>query len=145
MMSAHELGIAGEKAAVDYLRKKGYQIAETNWVLEIRNNSEHKQRGRKELDIIAYDGPELVIVEVKTRTNEYYGHPELAVTPQKQRNIFNATNAYIHSKKLDVNVRFDIISIVGTSPDNFQITHLINAFRPRVSNTYRAYRTYRRR
>ena len=56
MAKHNELGKKGEEIAAQYLSEKGYEILERNW----RNR-------HKEIDIIAKDGNELVIVEVKTR------------------------------------------------------------------------------
>ena len=56
MAEHNDLGRLGEQLAHDFLIAKGYQILEQNWSC-----------GHKEIDIIAMDGKELVIVEVKTR------------------------------------------------------------------------------
>lgn len=66
------LGIEGEDFAVTFLKKLGWQILERNW----RNK-------KAELDIIAKDGEILVFVEVKTRSTNYFGPPEWAVTEKK--------------------------------------------------------------
>jgi len=56
MAKHNEFGKQGEELAAQFLMEKGYEILERNW----RNR-------HKEIDIIAKDGEELVIVEVKTR------------------------------------------------------------------------------
>ena len=101
MAEHNEFGKLGEEIAANYLIGKGYEILERNW----RNR-------HKEIDIIAKDGEELVIVEVKTRKNDDYGEPFIAVSLQKQTRLICAANAYIFSHNLDCNTRFDIISIV---------------------------------
>ena len=118
MAKHNELGRLGEEIAANYLVEKGYEILERNW----RNR-------HKEIDIIAKDGEDLVIVEVKTRTSDAYGEPDLAVTQQKQTRLIYAANAYIFSHSIDTNTRFDIISIVfdGEKPD---IDHIEDAFLP---------------
>ena len=73
MAQHNELGRQGEEIAVKYLLEQGYKILERNW----RNQ-------HKEIDIIAMDGEELVIVEVKTRMKDDY-EPYLSVTKPKQR------------------------------------------------------------
>ena len=118
-MAAHnDFGNLGEELAVDYLTGKGYKILERNW----RNI-------HKEIDIIAKDGDFLVIVEVKTRQTDAYGAPDTAVTKRKQRMLIAAANAYITRNKLDVETRFDIISIIlkGSEP---VIEHIEDAFLP---------------
>lgn len=118
MADHNDLGKTGEELAVQYLTDKGYTILERNW----RNR-------HKEIDIIAKDGDELVIVEVKTRQNSNFGQPDLAVNKQKQRLLIYAANAYIFRNNLDINTRFDIISIVF---DNGKpvIDHIEDAFLP---------------
>ena len=118
-MAEHiDFGKQGEKIAVNYLTDKGYEILERNW----RNR-------HKEIDIIAKDGKELVIVEVKTRKSNNYGEPDLAVNKQKQRLLISAANAYIFRNKLDIDTRFDIISIVFKD-DKPVIDHIEDAFLP---------------
>ena len=117
-MDPHELGKLGEELAVEYLIKKGYQILERNW-----------RSGHKEIDIIAQKDDILVIVEVKTRTSDDYGDPDIAVGAYKQRMLIWAADAYVRYKNLNVDVRFDIISIVFTD-DEPQIEHIEDAFIP---------------
>ncbi len=118
-MAAHnDLGKLGEDLAVQYLTDKGYEILERNW-----------HNIHKEVDIIAKDGQYLVIVEVKTRQNDEYGEPDLAVTKRKQRMLIAAANAYISRKELDMETRFDIISIVVKDSDPV-IKHIEDAFLP---------------
>ena len=118
-MAAHnDLGKLGEDLAVQYLTDKGYEILERNW-----------HNIHKEVDIIAKYGQYLVIVEVKTRQNDEYGEPGLAVTKRKQRMLIAAANAYISRKELDMETRFDIISIVVKDSDPV-IEHIEDAFLP---------------
>lgn len=120
MGTHNELGKEGEEAAAAYLRGNGYSILHRNW-----------HSGRKELDIIAEKDRELVIVEVKTRRNEEFGSPEDAVTPRKIRNIVASADAYIKHFVIDLPVRFDIITVVGTQPP-FDIEHIEEAFFPPI-------------
>lgn len=116
MIEPHKLGKTGEDLAVEYLISKGYQILERNW-----------RSGHKEIDIIALDDNTLVVVEVKTRKCDDYGEPGIAVGPMKQRMLVWAAEAYVRYNKLDVDVRFDIISIVFTDTDQ-KIEHIEDAF-----------------
>ena len=118
MAEHNELGKLGEDLAVQYLTDKGYEILERNW----RNI-------HKEIDIIAKDGDDLVIVEVKARQTDEYGEPDIAVTKRKQRMLIAAANAYITRKGLDVETRFDIISIIYRD-GNPVIEHIEDAFLP---------------
>ena len=65
-----------------------------------------------EIDIIAEEGDVLVFCEVKTRTNDRYGAPELAVTALKQRQIRKIALGYITVRGLHDRVcRFDVVAI----------------------------------
>ena len=118
MAKHNDFGKLGEELAVNYLIGKGYEILERNW----RNI-------HKEIDIIAKDGKDLVIVEVKTRQTDEYGNPDVAVTKKKQRMLIAAANAYITRNNLDIETRFDIISIVFKD-DAPVIEHIEDAFLP---------------
>ena len=118
MAEHNDFGKLGEELAVNYLIGKGYEILERNW----RNI-------HKEIDIIAKDGKDLVIVEVKTRQSDEYGDPDVAVTKKKQRMLIAAANAYITRNNLDIETRFDIISIVFKD-DAPVIEHIEDAFLP---------------
>ena len=118
MTDNHELGREGEERACGFLRSQGYEILETNW-----------RCGNHELDIIAKQGNTLVVAEVKTRKSSYYGEPENAVNAKKRKIIVNAADAYIRIKGLDMEVRFDIISLVIGSGQT-TINHIPDAFYP---------------
>ena len=118
MAEHNDFGKLGEELAVDYLTGKGYEILERNW-----------RNVHKEIDIIAKDGKFLVIVEVKTRQTDEYGEPDVAVTRKKQRMLIAAANAYITRKGLDIETRFDIISIIFRDGEPV-IEHIEDAFLP---------------
>ena len=116
-MAQHNLlGKSGEEYAAEYLISRGYVIREINWV-----------SGKYELDIVAYRDATIVIVEVKTRSSVDFAYPEEAVTEKKIRNIVLATDAYMRMFDLDMEVRFDVISIVGKEPP-YEIEHIEDAF-----------------
>lgn len=116
MRETMELGKAGEDIAAEYLRKKAYRILERNWKF-----------GKNEIDIIARDGQFLVVVEVKTRHSNYFAEPEMAVTRDKQRILVRSANAYVRYKRLNLEVRFDVIAII-LSEEGEQINHIPDAF-----------------
>jgi putative endonuclease len=119
-MAEHNiLGDKGEKTAVDFLKNKGYEILHTNW-----------RNGKYELDIVARLDEELVIVEVKTRSQNSLVTPEGAVDRKKIRHIVAAANKYVNLFDVDLNVRFDIIAITGK-----EIEHIEDAFYPPLETT----------
>ncbi|HEY9114538.1 MAG TPA: YraN family protein, partial [Bacteroidales bacterium] len=116
MAKHHELGKKGELIAIDFLKEKGFEILETNFRLE-----------KDEIDIIAKDGATIVFVEVKTRSTNYFGEPEIAVGANKMEFLLRAAENYLISKNLNSEIRFDIISIVLNSRQK-KIRHIVDAF-----------------
>ena len=116
-MAAHnELGKWGEDLAVDYLQRKGYTIVERDW-----------KSGHRDIDIIAYDeNGTLVFIEVKTRRNRLFGDPEDAVDYRKLRSLQSSMNHYIKYRRINVEVRLDIITVVGTIGEEPNIEHIID-------------------
>ena len=116
MAQHNELGKKGEQLAIDYLIKKGYTIRDKNWRFQ-----------KAEIDIIAQKENILAVVEVKTRSSDYFGNPQDFVNPKKIKLLVTAINEYVISKDLDVEVRFDIIAIIKTEKET-KIEHLEDAF-----------------
>lgn len=116
-MAFHNLlGEEGEKIAIQYLKSKKYIIHHTNW-----------RMSHLEVDIIAEHEDELVFVEVKTRSSDKYGSPEEAVDNQKERDLIRLANVYLENLQLEVDSRFDIISIILNEKES-NITHFEDAF-----------------
>lgn len=112
----------GEDLAAEYLSGAGYQIIARNY----RNIY-------GEIDIIAQDSSKptnaLVFVEVKTRKNTLFSHPNEAVTRKKQRQISKVALDYLsRNNQANVAARFDVITIL--LPDNGypEIELIENAF-----------------
>ncbi len=118
MAEHNELGKTGEQLAREYLISRGYKILETNWRL-----------GKDEIDLIARDRDQLVVVEVKTRTSNILVEPEAAVAKEKQRMLVRGANNYVQRHNINAEVRFDILSII-ISKDKHHIKHIPDAFYP---------------
>ena len=116
MAEHNELGEKGEQLAVDYLEKNGYLIIERNWRFK-----------KAEIDIIAQKGEILAVIEVKTRSSNYFGNPEDFVKPKKIKMLVNAIDKFVKYRDLDVEVRFDIIAIILDN-NQFEFEHLEDAF-----------------
>lgn len=113
---ALEFGKMGEQMTARYLTDKGYIILEHNY-----------RRGHLEIDLIALDGDELVIVEVKSRAYDNILHPEAAVDHKKRQALIRLANEYVKSHNRKENVRFDIITVVSKE-GGAEIKHLKNAY-----------------
>jgi|SRR5690606_1938847 len=117
-MAKHTItGRKGEQLAHGFLVKLGYKILENNWRFE-----------KKEVDIIAEDGDELVFVEVKTRSNFNFGFPEEAVNEAKQNFLKIAAEAYCFEKGTEQTIRFDIIAVLLKNGQSEEIKHFKDAF-----------------
>lgn len=121
-MAAHnDFGKWGEDRAEEFLRQKGYSILARDW-----------HNGHKDIDIVAYDNSDdtLIIVEVKTRHRETVTTALQAVTLKKEKNIIQSAFAFARSTgHFFPNIRFDIITIVGTI-DNHELTHYPGILKP---------------
>ena len=116
-MAAHnELGDKGEQLAIDFLIKNDYKILEKNY-----------RYLKAEVDIIAQKENTLAVIEVKTRSSDYFGNPQDFVNPKKIKLMLSAIDNYVVEKDLDVEVRFDIIAIIHQQ-NNTKIEHLEDAF-----------------
>ena len=117
---SYALGIEGEDMAADYLSSSGYVILERRFRIH-----------SIEIDIIASKGKELVFVEVKTRSSDFFASPESAVNVKKQKRMILAADYYVRERGIDAEIRFDIVSVVRNR-DTEHISHIKNAFPPFV-------------
>lgn len=113
---ALEFGKVGEQMTAKYLTDKGYIILEHNY-----------RRGHLEIDLIALDGDELVIVEVKSRAYDNILQPEDAVDHKKRLALIRLANEYVKTHGRKENVRFDIVTVVSKE-GGAEIKHLKNAY-----------------
>jgi putative endonuclease len=120
MIKELNTGSKGEELATQYLLEKGFKIIERNW-----------RYRHYEIDIIAIDRHELVIAEVRSRSEAMLVPAADTVNLKKQRFLIQAANAYIEKTNSNLEVRFDIITIVFSKND-FKIEHIPNAFYPLV-------------
>lgn len=121
MAIRNEIGKQGESEARAYLEHKGYQILHTNWHYH-----------HYELDIVARQDNELVVVEVKTRSKDYLLEPEEAVDLRKIKRIVAAADAYVRLFRCSLPVRFDIITLIRDT-QGYQIReHIEDAFYPPI-------------
>ena len=112
----NEFGKKGEELAVNHLIKNGYKVVHRNY-----------RYLKAEIDIIAKKGDILAIVEVKSRSSDYMQSIAETVTEKKIKLLVMAADHYIISKDLEVEARFDIIT-VHRNGAKFNIEHLENAF-----------------
>ncbi len=116
-------GRDGEEIARRYLRRRLYQIMETNY------------RSRYgELDIIARRGNIIAFIEVKARRDKRLGEPYESVGPRKQAQIRRMASIWLaehqHDEKIgDYDFRFDVISVMlNEEGAAASIEHIKDAF-----------------
>lgn len=112
------LGKLGEDRAAAYLLKQNYQLIGRN-IRVLRG----------EIDIIAQHEKQLIIIEVKTKTTAEVAEPWQQVTKSKQRQLIKLADSYVKQEGIDLDVRFDVISILMHGR-NHELTHIESAFYP---------------
>ena len=113
-------GREGEDEAYFYLRRQGYIVVARNW---------RTRRRRGELDLVAWDGPVLCFVEVKTRSTRDVKPAEAAVDRPKRRELEAMAREYCRKTPAPAPVRFDIVSVYRDQPAApAQITLFKDAF-----------------
>ncbi|MGH9355955.1 MAG: YraN family protein [Terriglobia bacterium] len=114
-------GRRGETLAYWFLRCNGYTMVARN--LRVR-------QGVGELDLVGWDGRVLAFIEVKTRTGEEFGAPELAVGLAQQQRIAEAAQFYVRRlKRKAVNYRFDIVSVAWHAREGYRLKIIKDAFK----------------
>src|ERR1035437_561088 len=115
---AQEKAKEGVEHACKHIASLGYRI--------VKRKFRFGQVG--EIDIVAYDGDELVFIEVKTRSDYSFGTPESSVDPRKQAQLKRVAKSYYYVNALqDVVCRFDVIAVELINK-RVEIRHHKNAF-----------------
>lgn len=117
MADHNDFGKIAEDMAADYLQKNGYKILVRNFRFQ-----------KAEIDIIAEKDEQIIIVEVKARSTDFFILPQEAVTKTKIRSIVSAANHYLEEFDRQNEVRFDIISVLPDENKNLTIDHIADAF-----------------
>ena len=116
MAAKDELGRAGEQRAARYLESCGYEVLDRNW--RVREG---------ELDLVVGRPGDLVVVEVKTRRGEAFGHPFEAIDRRKRQRLWRLAVAWIAAHPEQVQgrrLRLDAVAIIGSDPDTALLEHL---------------------
>ena len=116
------LGQLGEAYAAAFIERHGYQIVGANFTFPVGRNL-RDAIVTAEIDLVAYDGPTLCFIEVKTRASDWFASPEVNIVRRKQRQICRAARAYRNAFGLQgVPYRFDVVTVVlsdepGSAPE----------------------------
>lgn len=116
-MELRELGRKGEELAAAFLIQSGFQIVASNFTVPVGRNRRDAVVN-VEIDLVAYEGPTLCFVEVKTRASDWFADPAANVDLRKQRQIMRAARAYRRMFGLISSAyRYDVVSIVLPAVD----------------------------
>jgi putative endonuclease len=111
-------GRAGEDRAARYLESQGFTVLARNW--RCRHG---------EIDLVVADASTVVVVEVKTRRGERFGHPFEAIDTRKRKRLWRLAVAWAgaHDGRLhDRPLRIDAIGLTGTDPETARLEHLVD-------------------
>lgn len=110
-----DLGRLGEQLAADHLIRLGWRILDRNW-----------RCPAGELDIVALDDGELVVVEVKTRRSRAFGDPLEGVTDAKLTRLCVLAGAWrrAHPGVRARSTRVDLVGVLAPGRAPASIDHL---------------------
>lgn len=116
MAAKDDLGRDGENRAASFLTDRGYRILDRNWRCPLG-----------EIDIVALEAGEIVVVEVKTRSSERFGHPLEAIDARKRARLWRLAVAWCMGHPDEARgraVRIDAVSVLGMDAATARVEHL---------------------
>lgn len=113
------LGRWGEEVGLGHVVRRGWEVLARNWRI-----------GRLEVDLIAWDGPWLVIIEIKTRTEPVQADWHRMVSRAQQDRLIRAARAFLaRYPERSLEVRFDVVAVLRNRYGH-RILHTESAFYP---------------
>lgn len=114
MSATREVGRHGEEVAVRWASERGWEVLARNW-----------RCPHGEVDFVARDGRDLVIVEVKTRRSVRCGIPQEAVTPAKLARLRRLAAAWLAEDDARYrDIRVDVIAVALPPAGAAMVEHL---------------------
>ena len=117
MADHNDFGKLAEELAENFLVEKNYKILAKNY-----------RYLKAEIDIITQFENQIVIVEVKARATNAFILPQEAINKKKIRLIVSAANEFLETNNIELETRFDVISVLPSKKGKLEITHIENAF-----------------
>jgi putative endonuclease len=118
MADKDAFGRAGEDRAARYLEQQGFTVLARNW--RCRTG---------ELDLVVDDGATVVVVEVKTRRGEAFGHPFEAIDARKRARLWRLAVEWASTHRDAMQgrrLRIDAIGLIGSEPGIARLEHLVD-------------------
>lgn len=103
-----QLGAAGERAAAELLRQRGFDVVGAGFLAR-----------RGEIDLVCRRGGELVVVEVKTRHDASFGTPLEAVGARKRRAMVAAAAEYRALAGWRGPIRYAVVGLTKNASGGF--------------------------
>ncbi len=103
MNRRQRVGRWGEEAASGYLKEHGYEVIARN-----------VRTPYGEIDIVARKEGTTVLIEVKSRTSNSLGPPEIAVTPRKQKHMLASAAHFAQANGID-HWQIDVLAVQKTA------------------------------
>jgi len=108
-------GSDAELAAASFLKNHALELVTQNYRCRFG-----------EIDLIMRDKTMLVFVEVRMRTNDFFGGAAASITPSKQAKLLRAARHYLSGLNTEPACRFDAVLLSGSNGQN--IEWIKNAF-----------------
>jgi putative endonuclease len=114
----HQLGQAGEEAALAALSRAGYRLLERNYRCR-----------RGEIDVVAEHGDTLCFIEVRTRRLGALVDGRTSIDWRKRRKVAAAAQLYCQQRRVGARpMRFDVVDVRALSDGAFDAEIVRNAF-----------------
>jgi putative endonuclease len=111
------LGDFGERVAARFLTDRGMVVLDRNW-----------RCPDGEVDIVARDGDELVVCEVKTRSTARFGTPFEAITADKAHRLHRLGHQWVAANRDDVGftrLRVDVVCVTAGARGAADVEHVV--------------------
>ncbi len=114
MRAKDAVGRYGERVAAVHLERQGMVVLARNWRCDIG-----------EIDVVARDGDDLVVCEVKTRRTEAFGPPQEAVTAAKAARLRRLAARWLQESGVHPSrVRIDVVAVLAAPRGAARVEHL---------------------
>ncbi len=114
MRAKDAVGRYGEQVAAVHLERQGMVLLARNWRCELG-----------EIDLVAREGRDLVVCEVKTRRSEAFGPPQEAVTAAKATRLRRLAARWLQESGVRPDsVRIDVIAVLAPGRGPARVQHL---------------------
>ena len=114
MAAKDEVGRHGEDVVARALEEQGWEVLTRNWRCPLG-----------EIDIVARDGGDAVVVEVKTRRSATFGSPVEAVTRVKVARLRRLAAAWLASQESHFDgIRIDVVGVTLPAAGAAVLTHV---------------------